>query len=57
MVVLYNDLWYPGVVTDARASLTLQGLFLGNREIENCLQYLFPFTEIITYQDKFAFLC
>ena len=31
VVVLYNDLWYPGVVTDVRASLTLQGLFLENR--------------------------
>ena len=31
IVVLYNDLWYPGVVTDVRASLTLQGLFLENR--------------------------
>ena len=30
-VVLYNDLWYPGVVTDVRASLTLQGFFLENR--------------------------
>ena len=27
VVVLYNDLWYPGVATDVRASLTLQGLF------------------------------
>ena len=31
VVVFYNDLWYPGVVTDVRASLTLQGLFLENR--------------------------
>ena len=30
-VVLYNDLWYPGVVTDVRASLTLQDFFLENR--------------------------
>ena len=58
VVVLYNDLWYPGVVTDVRASLTLQGFFLENKEeIENCLQYLFPFADILTYQDKFAFLC
>ena len=27
VVVLCNDLWYPGVVNDVRASLTLQGLF------------------------------
>ena len=26
--VFYNDLWYPGVVTDVGASLSLQGLFL-----------------------------
>ena len=33
VVVLYNDLWYPGVVIDARASLTLQGLFLKKQKI------------------------
>ena len=27
VVELYNDLWYPGVVTDVSASLTLQGFF------------------------------
>ena len=31
VVVFYNDLWYPGVVTDVRASLTLQDFFLENR--------------------------
>ena len=47
--VFYNDLWYPGVVTDLGASLSLQGLFQNTIEIENCLQYQFPFAEIITY--------
>ena len=31
VVVLYIDLWYPGVVTGVSASLTLQGPFLKNR--------------------------
>ena len=52
VVVFYNDLWYPGVVTDVRASS-----FQKTEEIKNYLQNLFLFAEIITYQDKFAFLC
>ena len=27
VIVLYNDYWYPVVVTDLSGSLTLQGLF------------------------------
>ena len=26
-------------------------------KIENCLQYLFPFAEIIIYEEKFVFCC
>ena len=34
MVVFHNDLCYRGVVTDIRASLTLQGFFLENRKLK-----------------------
>ena len=30
VIVLYNDIWYTGVVADVSASLTLQGLLLKN---------------------------